>query len=324
MTLCAIRSRHDCHAASGRRPYVTCDGGVGWCRQGLGSGSQEILCAFVLKTVFIGSRNTFNLMLVDWLAQRTELVGAIWIDASRWQRTWRGRRDFVRRRIRRYGVRKTLDEIAFFIYYHRFHAAREIRDLEQRVIQPFRERLQLTAWEGDTVSLSDPNSPEALAFIRERQPDLGFAMCIRNYFGPELRSLMKHGVFLWHDGYTPEYRGLYSPFWAVHNLDFDRVGYTLLQMNDVYDGGEIFVQGPVEGADVRSEFHEYLGHKAIADGLPAVERFLTELEQGTATPLARGDATSAYYTYPGLSDFLRQRMRLRRLPSTTLAPSTER
>jgi methionyl-tRNA formyltransferase len=144
-------------------------------------------------------------------------------------------------------------------------------------------------------------------------------MCVNNYFSPEMRSLMKHGVFLWHEGFTPEYRGLYSPFWAVHNLDFEHLGYTLLRMNDRLDAGEVYAQGRASGVDPRRDLHAYIGHKAIADSLPDVERFLQELEAGTAEPLERPNAVSGYYTYPGLSDFVRQRVRIRRADQAATA-----
>lgn len=275
----------------------------------------------MLRTIFIGAKNTFDDVLVDWLAERSELVGVIWIDAAGWRRSWKERLAFTRKRMQRYGVRKTLDEIAFFLYYQGVLVRRERRDLEERLVPSLRERYGNNRWSGDAIVASDVNTPEAMSFLRERRPDLAFAMCVNNYFSPEMRAIMKHGVFLWHEGFTPEYRGLYSPFWAVHNLDFERIGYTLLRMNDELDAGEVYVQGRAVGVDPRRDLHAYLGHKAIGDSLPEVERFLGELEAGTAAPIERPDARSAYYTYPGLSDFVRQRVRvMRAAQAATAAP----
>jgi len=272
----------------------------------------------VLKTVFIGSKNDFDDMLVDWLDERTEVVGAIWLDPEEWRRSLRGRLDFARRRLQRQGLRKTLDEIAFFLYYHARLGRAEEQVLDERVIAPYRKEHGERRWAGDSIAASDVNSPEVIAWLRDRKPDLAFAMCVNNYFGDELRGLFEHGVFLWHEGFTPEYRGLYSPFWAVANADFDRIGYTLLRMNDTYDAGEVFVQGRATEVDPFRDYHAFLGHKAIADSLPAVERFLGELETGAARPIDRTGADSNYYTYPGLSDFIRQRLMLRRLARTTV------
>jgi hypothetical protein len=267
----------------------------------------------MLRTVFIGSKNDFDDVLVDWLAQRTELVGAIWLDPERWRKSWRGRLGFVRKRLKRRGVRRTIDEAAFYLVYQRFFAEREERQLEELFIRPYRAEHELPRWDGDTIEAEDVNAPEVIDFLRARQPDVALAMCVNNYFGRELRSLFQHGVLLWHEGFTPEYKGLWSPFWAIHNLDFERIGYSLLRMNDEYDAGEVFVQGRAQGIDPVRHGSAYAGHKAIADSLPAVERFLAELEAGTAVPLDRNGAASNYYSYPGLTDLVRLRRRLRRV-----------
>ena len=266
----------------------------------------------MLKTVFIGSRNKLNQILVHWLAARTEVVGVVWIQASSWQESWRGHLRFARQRRRRYGLWKVIDETLFYLYTQRFLRAGDKADLRRRVYEPYWARHGQPVWDGDALEATDVNAPEVLAFLEERQPDVAFAVCINNYFGEAVRAIPAHGVLLWHEGFTPEYKGLYSPFWAVYNLDFERIGYTLLRMNDKLDAGEIFVQGPARDIDPLVHHTNYLGHKAVADSLPAVERFLKDLEAGTARPIDRSDAPSAYYTYPGLTDYIRQRWRLRR------------
>jgi hypothetical protein len=283
---------------------------------------DHLRCSHLLKAVFIGSKNGFCEVLVDWLAERTELVGVIWNDRQQGRKPIRELFELARTRRQRWGLRKTIDEIAFFLYYHAARLPeRESRQLRERVIIPYRREhggpvYGGPSWSGESIADSDVNSPETLAWLREREPDVAFAMCLNDYFGAELRGLFKHGVFLWHEGITPEYRGLYSPFWAVANADFERIGYTLLRMNESYDAGEVFVQGRATGVDPFHDHHVFLGHKAIADSLPGVERFLDELEAGTARPIDRSGADSKYYTYPGLSDLIRQRLMLRRLART--------
>ncbi len=268
----------------------------------------------MLRTVFLGSRNEFDQVLVDWLAQRTDLRGVVWTSSTAWQRTLRGKLDFARRRARRYGARKAIDETAFYLVFHRLLKARDDRELRERVIRPYSPAGNGTRpeWTGDAIEATDVNAPEVLEFLRERQPDAALAMCINNWFGEQIRSIPRHGVLLWHEGITPEYKGLYSPFWAAHNLDFQRIGYTVLRMSADYDAGEVFVQGPARDVDPHRHGHLYMGHKAIWDSLPAVERFLGELERGEARPIDRDGAESRMYTYPGLSDLVRQRLRLRR------------
>jgi hypothetical protein len=266
----------------------------------------------VLRAAFIGSPNRFNEILVHWLAQRVELTGVVWTDASAWKRTLRGRLEFARRRLHRRGPLGTLDEAAFHVYFHRRLMAADVARLDREVVDPYVAEHGVVRWNGDAARAADVNADEVCDFLAPRRPDVVFAMCISARFSDRLRAIPRHGLFLWHEGITPEYRGLYSPFWAVHELDFERIGYTLLRASEELDAGEVFAQGRARNVDPWRDHHVYMGHKAIWDGLPAVEAFLAELEAGTARPLPRDGAVPRYFTYPGLSDFVRQRLRLRR------------
>ncbi len=266
----------------------------------------------MLKTVFIGSKNEFDEVLVHWLSQRTELVGVVWTQSTAWKQSWRGVLKFAHRRYRRYGLLKVTNEILFYLYYYARLFRRDVADMRRHIIEPYHAQNGIPSWQGDAIFSANVNSPEVLAFLDKRRPDIGLAMCISDFFGKRLRAIPKEGIFLWHEGITPEYKGLYSPFWAVHNLDFSAIGYTLLLMNDVLDGGGVYVQGRAQDVDPFRQYHGYLGHKAIIDSLPAVEQFLVALEAGAAAPIDRTDAVSNTYTYPGLFDLIRQRKRLRR------------
>lgn len=37
-----------------------------------------------MRSVFIGSKNEFDELIVDWLAERTELAGVVWSDSATW------------------------------------------------------------------------------------------------------------------------------------------------------------------------------------------------------------------------------------------------
>lgn len=265
----------------------------------------------MLKTVFFGSNNDFNQMLVHWLSEKTNVTGVVWTKATAWQQTWSGRLAFARRRLHRYGLLKVINETLFFLYYHGFISKDDAADLYEHVIHPYWDEHGSVSWTGDAIFTLDVNEASVLGFLRERKPDVGFAMCINNYFGEEIRSIPEHGVLLWHEGITPEYKGLYAPFWAVHNLDFNNIGYTLLRMNDKFDAGEIFLQGAAKNVDPSQHNHVYIGHKAIMDSLPEVDGLLTRLEAGSARHIVRPGAKPGYYTYPGITDLVRQRLRLR-------------
>ncbi|MBI4234137.1 MAG: hypothetical protein HY686_06835 [Chloroflexi bacterium] len=268
----------------------------------------------MLRSVFIGAKDPFNDVLVHWLSQRTHFVGAIWTNLTSWRST-RGRKlGFVQQRLRRYGPVKVVNEALFYLYYHTFLKRGEVQQIRQRIIEPYWAQHGPSEWQwrGDAIYATSVNSPTTVDFLEGCQPDVAFATCVNEYFRKPLRSIARRGLFLWHEGITPEYKGLYVPFWAVHQGEFDKIGSTLLRTNQKIDDGEIFVQCQASGVDPFRDHHLYTGHKAIIDSLPYVEPFLVELERGTAEPIRLLDAIPRTYTYPGITDFVRQRLRLRR------------
>lgn len=110
---------------------------------------------------------------------------------------------------------------------------------------------------------------------------------------------------MWHEGITPEYRGVYSPFWALVNEDYDNLGYTLLKMNERLDAGDIFVQGKAKDIDPLKDWHGYIGHKVIIDSLPEVKTLLNKLENNNHLPINRKDAKDGFYSYPTLTAFIK-------------------
>lgn len=266
----------------------------------------------MLRAVFIGYDNMLNRVLEHWLSGHTELAGCVWVPSqTQWLTTRQGKIDFINRRIKRRGLLKAFDEALFYLLYHgtepkspnTLKCAQLIR--EYRATQPQRPH-------APCIRSARVNDERVLDYLREVKPDVIFSHCINQYFGKRLRAAAPHGVMLWHVGITPEYKGVYSPFWTMHNADFANFGYTLLRLNQELDAGDIFVQGRLTDVDIRHDNHELIEHKAIFASLPGVARFIGELEAGTAAPIVRPEAVPGYYTYPGLTDYLRQRWRVRR------------
>jgi len=130
-------------------------------------------------------------------------------------------------------------------------------------------------------------------------------MCIDVYFSKRLCSIPSLGIFLWHEGITPEYKGLYSPFWALLNEDYDKLGWSFLQMNKHIDAGPIYAQGKVKDIDIRNDFYGYIRHKAVVDSLQEIEQLLIKIENHTAEPINCNRRKSGYYSYIGFSDALK-------------------
>lgn len=268
----------------------------------------------MLRCVFVGSPNRFTMLLSHWLSMHTDLQGVVRTSSAYWSRSLSGRLQFLRKRLNRVGLLKTFDEVLYYLLVHRkfLHSAANA-ETQTRLIDFYTSNHGSPNWNGNSIQTDNVNSTDVLEFVRQCQPDLIMAMCVNDYFGRTLRGIPRLGCFLWHEGITPEYKGLYSPFWAIHNLDLSMLGYTVLRMNHRYDDGEVFLQGPALGIDPRNDWPPYIGHKAVLDSLPAVKELLGKLENGAAIPISTADRKSASYTYPGLSDGLRFLARLKSL-----------
>jgi folate-dependent phosphoribosylglycinamide formyltransferase PurN len=240
------------------------------------------------------------------------LVGCVWIPSqSQWLTSRAGKIAFIRRRIKRRGLLKAFDEALFYLLYHSNEVTSSNTVAANAMVKAYWDSVE----RGERApSIRNPKitDPAVVEYLKELKPDVIFSHCIDQFFTKKLRETAPHGVFLWHVGMLPEYRGVYSPFWTMHNADFENFGYSLIRLNDELDAGEVFVQGRLNDVDIRHDNHHLIEHKAIFGSLPGVEQFLTRLENGTAEPILRPDAVSGYYSYPGITDYLRQRWRVHR------------
>jgi Formyl transferase len=266
----------------------------------------------MLRSVFIGSPNRFTELMVDWLSKHSVLTGTVWTYSAHWAKTLSGRLQFAEKRVKRFGIRKALNETLYYLLSKKF-LNESGEPYQSRLCDAYAEKYGQPAWQGESIETNDINSPEVLQFVRERSPDLIMCMCINEFFRREIRGIPRLGAFLWHEGLVPEYKGLYSPFWAIHNGQPGMLGYTLLRMNGRYDEGEVFLQDRVVGINIREDSPLYIGHKGILDSLPHVATLFGELEKGTAKPMVINGRASGSYTYPGLTDWLRYREQVRRL-----------
>ncbi|MDE2482322.1 MAG: hypothetical protein KGN02_09055 [bacterium] len=267
----------------------------------------------MLRAVFIGHRNRLNAVIAGWLARECDLVECVWIDPStRWHQSWNGRWRFIKRRLRKRGALKTLDEIAYFLFHHATDRNSRNTRASYALVDEAERSLALAEVPCGIVTAS-VNDAAVLARLEALAPDVIFAHCLNEYFGQRLRRCARTGIFMWHVGITPEYRGLYSPFWTLYNGDVENFGYSLIHVNDDLDAGAVYVQGRISDVDVRHDNHVLIEHRAILASLPAVGRFLRALEDGSARAIERPDAREGYYSYPGLTDYLAQRWRVSRL-----------
>lgn len=85
---------------------------------------------------------------------------------------------------------------------------------------------------------------ESYEFVRSIAPEyilIAGAPVIK----PSLYRLASKGVINRHVGISPEYRGSECPLWCLSRRDFDMVGYTIHEVTERIDGGNILLQNHV-------------------------------------------------------------------------------
>jgi methionyl-tRNA formyltransferase len=259
-----------------------------------------------MRIVFVGRENFANHCFANWIAQHHELCAYFKADVSRY--TGNYRRKWLRNRVRRKGLLRTVDEMLFQMYYRVFQ-----HNVNQLLLtQTFAENFGYDFFDRPPnvpyYEFPDLNCEEATKKLQELKPDLVFAVCVTQFLKKPYSEIPKYGTALYHEGLTPEYKGLHTPFWANYNGDEDRIGYTLLRVNDKLDGGEPIAQGVGTVHPDLARYWVYSGHKVLIDGLSEVKKALEALEQGESIQINREKGPARMYSYAGMTDEL-QRMR---------------
>ena len=234
--------------------------------------------------------------LSRWLASFTDLVGIVEIDDPP-RRTWQR----ARKEIARSGWLRFLDALAFRVYYRVAHAG-AARRWEARTVADLQERFSEGPPCTNTIVTRSANSPEVVSFLHACEPDLVIARC-KTLLRREVFTIPRAGTYVLHPGVCPEYRNAHGCFWALARRDLERVGLTLLRIDEGID------TGPVYGYfsypfDERSESHIRIQQRVLLENLDAVRDRLLTAADGTGTPLNTANRESAVWGHPWLSEYL--------------------
>jgi len=237
--------------------------------------------------------------LARWLGSFSTFTGAVVI------REPGGRlRKRISREIKRVGLWRFLDVLAFRAY-HRFAHAAEDRRWEACELTRLR-----TVYPRDLgapeIVVSSPNAAEAQQFIAAQQPDLVIARC-KTLLAERIFSIPRLGTFVMHPGICPEYRNAHGCFWAMATGDRANVGMTLLRIDKGVDTGPVFGYFRVDADPADS--HVLTQHRAVLDHLDAIRDRLLDIEAGTARPIDTTGRKSAAWGQPWLSAYMRMRTR---------------
>jgi methionyl-tRNA formyltransferase len=221
-------------------------------------------------------------------------------------RRWR----VARRQIRREGWLRFLDVLAFRVY-SAIVLARRDGHWKERTLRRLRARFRADLSRVRRLVVADPNALEARAFLSELKPDLLLARC-KFLLKPEVFNAAAKGTFVLHPGICPEYRNAHGCFWALVNRDHERVGMTLLKVNEGVDTGPVYLHATCAIDEVR-ESHTVIQYRVVVENLDAIGGMLRAIGEGQpVTPIDTTGRRSATWGQPRLSDYMRWKWEARR------------
>jgi hypothetical protein len=259
-----------------------------------------------MKTVLICHEGALldEEVLARWLNSFSDLVGLVLLREPR-NRFWRR----VRGEIKRVGIFRFLDVLAFRAYY-RLLLARRDQFWERQKIKELCRIYPEVPPSTAVLKTSSPNTTEAERFIKALNPDLVLARC-KTLLKESIFSVPTRGTFVMHPGICPEYRNAHGCFWALSRDDLETVGMTLLRIDKGIDTGPIFGYYSYS-YDELNESHIVIQHRVVLENLGPLARKLAEICSGSAPPINTSGRSSATWGQPWLTKYLRWKCKARK------------
>lgn len=234
-----------------------------------------------------------------------QLAGIVTIDGDS-PRKWR----VARREIARRGIVSFLDALAFRLYSWA-RLSRADAAWRERTLARLQTRYPVGLDNIPTLTVTDPNSAAARAFIAELAPDLIIARC-KFLLAPEVFELPRFGTYALHPGICPEYRNAHGCFWALARRDLTRVGMTLLRIDRGIDTGPVLLHATCSFDELRESHHVIQG-RVVFDNLDRIGHALRAVVDGHAPPpVDTAGRASAIWGQPRLSAYVRWQLAARR------------
>lgn len=237
-----------------------------------------------------------QVVLARWLSSFSELTGVVVIEEPV-RRMWRR----VRHEMKRIGIIRFFDIIAFRVYYRLFLQSGD-KQWEEQQVQTNCAKYPAIPASTPVLRAPSPNTPEVEDFIRQANPDLVLARC-KTLLKERIFSIPESGTFVMHPGICPEYRNAHGCFWALANGDLDRVGMTLLRIDKGVDTGPPFGYYRYPFDELR-ESHIVVQSRVVLENLDALREKLLDIFHGNAVVIDTSGRESGVWGQPWLTKYL--------------------
>jgi len=235
-----------------------------------------------------------------WLGSFTELAGMVILREDRNKMFARSKRE-----IRRVGLVRFLDVIAFRLYYRVFQAAKD-ELLKEKLTDRIGATMPALS-NVPTIVASSPNSEDVEDFIKSLSPDVMVARC-KVILTKSIFSIPSSGTYVLHPGICPEYRNAHGCFWAIAEDDLSNVGLTLLRVDEGIDTGPIYGYFSYD-FDFDAESHVMIQTKVFTENLERIKTRLVGAVRGSVDIVDVSGRKSRVWGHPWLSKFLQAKRR---------------
>lgn len=242
--------------------------------------------------------------IARWLASFADLAGMVIIEEKKDATIKR-----VKSEIRRVGLLRFLDVLAFRLYYALFLSGTDSRWMRERLAR-LGEKYPDPKPAPQILRTPDPNSPEVVEFLRRLAPDMMVARCKR-ILREEVFSVPSSGTWVLHPGICPEYRNAHGAYWALATGDLKNVGLTLLRIDKGIDTGPVYGYYYYDFDEVR-ESHIMIMTQLALENLDAMRDTLLAARAGTAVSIDTRGRSSAVWGQPWLTGYLRWKREAKR------------
>jgi hypothetical protein len=136
-----------------------------------------------------------------------------------------------------------------------------------------------------------------------------------SYVNPATLAATPRGILNLHTGLLPEYRGVKSEFWALHNGDYSRIGWTLHYMTLRLDEGHVVLRQRIPWS---GENPAALRAKLLDDAVPTIGALVSRVRDWGFETIPRSpQGEGRYYTTPTFADWRRYARTSRQSASRT-------
>lgn len=148
--------------------------------------------------------------------------------------------------------------------------------------------------------IEDVNDKECITLVQKENPDI-ILVYGTGIIKPETIRIFEAPIYNIHSSILPYYRNVHSDFWAYMNDDLDKIGISVIRLDEGIDTGNIVMQRIAE-LPKEARLSDYKARNLINIPL-MVSDFIDAYEKNKLNEISQEGAGSISYT-PGARDLM--------------------